>query len=68
MTITILKAVLVIVILAVMVLVLLGINHFFSGNFDAGSEDADALRHDVEEKKDVLTPENVFHEFIRSKD
>lgn len=67
MTVTILKSVIIIVILAIMILVLLGINHFFSGNFSVGSEDADSLRKDVEEKEDVVTPGNLFGEFVRRK-
>lgn len=64
MTITILKAVLVIVILAVMILVLLSINHLFSGNFDARESDAERLREDVTESDDVITGQNVFHELV----
>lgn len=65
MTIPILKALLVIVILAVMVLILLGINHIFSGNFDVAREDEESLRRDLEEKEDVITEKSVFSELLR---
>ena len=65
MTITILKAVSVIVILAVMILVLLSINHLFSGNFDAAEEDAEHLREDIREDDKVITGHSVFHELVK---
>lgn len=65
MTITILKAVLVIVILGVMVLMLLGINHIFSGSFDAKSEDADELRRDLEDNVDVISQQNLLSELVK---
>lgn len=65
MTISVLKAVFIIVILAAMVILLLGINHIFSGNFNARTEDADRLRRDLEEKEDVITEDNVFESLVR---
>lgn len=66
MTISIIKAILIIVILAVMVMVLLGINHLFAGNFRADRDDAEQLREDVETKNDVITDNNVFHELVNA--
>lgn len=65
MTITILKAVLVIILLGVMILVLLAINHFFSGNFDARESDTDKLREDVRESEDVITGESAFRDLVK---
>ena len=64
MTISVIKAILIIFILAVMVVLLLGINHLFAGNFRADRDDADKLREDVETKDDVITDNNVFHELV----
>lgn len=65
MTITILKAVLVIVIMAVMVLILLAINHIFSGNFDSSQSAADRLREDLEESEEVISGESAFRDLVK---
>lgn len=65
MTITVIKAVLVIVIMAVMILLLLAINHIFSGNFNSSQSDTDRLREDVSESEEVITGESAFREFVR---
>lgn len=65
MTISILKAVLVLVTLAVMILVLIGINHLFSGNFDLSQSDIDDMRHDLNDKEDVITENSVFNELVK---
>lgn len=67
MAIPILKALLVIVILGVMILVLLGINHLFSGNFTVDEADVDDLRNDVMESDNVITDHNVFTELVKIK-
>lgn len=67
MTIPILKALLVVVILGVMILVLLGINHLFSGNFTVDEADVDNLRNDVMESDDVITDHNVFTDLVKIK-
>lgn len=64
MTISILKSLLVIVTLVVMILVLLGIRHLFTGNSDMAESEIDDMRHDVEEKKDVITEHSVFGELV----
>ena len=66
MTISILKAVLIIVILGVMVLILLGINHLFSGSFDTREQDAEELRNDVRESPEVISRQSVFHGFVEN--
>lgn len=60
-----LQVVAVIVILGVMVLILLGISHIFSGSFNTDQNDEAALRQDLEDKPDVITEENVFHQLLR---
>lgn len=66
MAISIIKAILIIVIMAMMALLLLGINHIFSGSFKADKDDADRLRSDVETKDDVITDDNIFHDLVKS--
>lgn len=68
MTITILKAVLVIVILCVMILLLLGISHLTSGSFDSAEDDIDDLRHDLDSRDDVITDPSVFRELVKAGD
>lgn len=65
MAMSILQVVAVIVILGVMVLILLGISHIFSGSFNTDQSDEAALRQDLEDKPDVITEENVFHQLLR---
>ena len=65
MVISVFKAVLIIVILGVMVLILLGINHLFAGNFDADEDDAAELRKDLDERKDVISDQSVFHDLVK---
>lgn len=64
MVISVVKAVLVIVIMVAMVLILLGINHLFSGNFATREQDAERMRHDVDHKEDVITDDSVFHNLV----
>lgn len=65
MIISILKFILVVVILAMMVLILLGINHLFAGNFTANRKDTEQLRRDVENSENVITRNNIFHTLVR---
>lgn len=67
MVIPILKALLVIVILGVMILVLLGINHIFSGNFHVEESDIDDLRADLRETDDVISDHGAFTELVKVK-
>lgn len=62
---TLLKIVLVTVILAVMVLILLGIGHLFSGDFSATEDDTKSLRKDVDTRRDVITDESAFSSLVR---
>lgn len=48
-----------------MVVMLLSIDHIFSGSFNAGKEDGDRMRKDVNESEEVLTDDNVFGGFTR---
>lgn len=65
MTITLLKAVSVIIILAIMILILLSVNHLASKDFDASDADLDRMREDLEETDDVITDESVFRELVK---
>ena len=67
MTITILKALLVTVILAVMIIVLITINHFFAGGFNSDTNGIDELCQDVLENEDVITDNSAFREFVKVK-
>ena len=64
MAISILQAVLVIVTLGVMILVLLGIHHFFSGSFESEDTDIEELRQDVDESDEVISDRNVFSDLV----
>lgn len=66
MVISILKVVLVIVTLAGMILLLIGMNHFFSGNFDITDSEIDDMRRDVEGSDDVITERSVFRELVEA--
>ncbi len=65
MTITILKTVLVIVILAVMILALLAMNHYLSGNFDMSESDADRFRGDVRDSDQVISDDSIFSNLVK---
>ena len=67
MVIPILKVLLVIVILSVMILVLLGINHFLSGNFSVNDSDVDKLRSDVRKRDEVISNNSIFTELVKVK-
>lgn len=59
-----LQTVFVVMILVAMVLLLLGINQLFSGNFDSRKEDIVELREDVEKRKDVITTKSIFSSLV----
>ena len=65
MTITILKAVLVIVIMAVMGLLLLSIHQNFFGNLLSSEATADRLREDLDESEEVISSESVFRDLVK---
>ena len=58
------KTLLIIVILSVMVIILLGIGHFFSDQFHTGMDDTDELRRDIAENDDVIGEKSVFHDLV----
>lgn len=62
--IVIIKAMLVLIILVAMVMILMGINHLFADNTMAEEEEVAKLRTAVEEKEDVITPQNIFRRFL----
>lgn len=66
MVISILKVVLVIVTLAGMILLLIGMNHFFSGSFDITDSEIDDMRRDVDGSEDVITERSVFRELVEA--
>ncbi len=67
-TITILKILAVILILAAMIVILLGINHLFSGNFNSTPEDSKKLKEEIRHEDTVISDRNVFHNFIAAMD
>jgi hypothetical protein len=68
MVISVIKIFLVIVILAAMVMILLGMNCLLRGDFSTIEEDEMRMRSDLENNRDVITKDSVFHEFVRSKE
>ncbi len=64
MTITVIKTLLIILILVVMVILLLSMDHLFNGKFHADKEDADELRHDIDNSSDVITNQNLLSELV----
>lgn len=67
MAIPILKALLVVVILGVMILLLLGINHIFSGSFSIEDTEVDNLRQELEETNEVISNNGAFTELVEVK-
>lgn len=67
MVISVIKAFLVIVIIAAMVMILLGMNCLLRGDFTTIEEDEMRMRTDLENSRDVITKDSVFHGFVRSK-
>ena len=64
---TVIQTIAVLVILAVMVMILLGIGHIFSGDFQTVEEDMDKLRHDVDRRQDVITNRSMFSSLVEGK-
>lgn len=64
MTITILKAVAVIIILAVMIVILLSVNHLLRGDFDSKQADVDRMREELNDSEDVISDHSVFKELV----
>ncbi len=50
--------------LLAMVVILLGIGHLSSGQFDTDSSDIAKLRDDVDNREDVISKGSSFHEFL----
>lgn len=59
-----LKIILVVVVLLAMVLLLLGIGHLFSGNFNTNHQEIEGLRRDIKDRDEVITRNNSFHDFL----
>lgn len=62
--IAILKFILVLIILVAMIIILLGINHLFSGNFSSSEKETSDFRREVREGDDVMSSHNLFHQFL----
>lgn len=60
-----LKVILVMVILAAMIILLLGLDHVFTGKFDSDSSDATRLRDEVEKHQEVISDNSVFDPLVR---
>ncbi len=60
-----LKGAAVVLIIVGMIVILLGINHYGpAGRQTLDDRDTDKLRHDVENKQEVITRHNLFHQFL----
>lgn len=62
------QTIFVILLLVVMVMLLLGVSHLFSGNFNTKHEDLTQLRQDVEDKDEVISDQSVFHGLVAGKE
>lgn len=62
--ITFLKFILVLVILVAMIVILLGINQLFSGNFSSSEKETSDFRREVREKDEVMSSQNLFRRFL----
>lgn len=60
------QSVIVIMILGAVVILLLGINHLFSGNFDVRKDDVEELRRDVKDSDHVISKKSSFHILVAS--
>ena len=60
----ILKIILVVILMFAMVMLLLGIGHFSSGQFDTDGTDIAKLKEEVDSKEEVISKRSVFHEFL----
>lgn len=65
MAIPIIKAVLVIIMLGLMIIILLGIHHFFSGSFETDNSEIDDMRVDIRESDEVITGHSVFSDLVK---
>lgn len=65
MTLSILKIVLVLVLLAGMIILLVTVNHFFAGGFDSDNNDIDELRRNIKDKDEVISDQNVFRNLVK---
>lgn len=60
-----LKGAAVVLIIVGMIVILLGINHYGpAGRRALDDRDTDKLRHDVENREEVITRHNLFHQFL----
>lgn len=60
------QSVIVIMILGAIVMLLLGINHLLSGNFDVRKDDVEELRKDIENSDHVISQKSSFHILVAS--
>lgn len=58
---------LVVISLVVISMLLLGINHLFSGAFSSDQEDISKLKEEVKQKPNVISEKNIFHGLVSSK-
>ncbi|WP_438590625.1 hypothetical protein [Duncaniella muris] len=65
MIIPIIKALAVVLILAVMILILVSVNHYIGGSFNSQQSDVDELRDDLGTYKGVITDKNVLSELVK---
>lgn len=64
--ISIFKVMAVVAMLGAMVVLLVGIRHISSD--DVAPDDTDALRHDIDDKENVISQHSLFHEFLTPDD
>ncbi len=58
------QTIIVVMILGAVVILLLGINHLLSGNFDARQDDMDQLRKELEDSDRVISSKSSFHMLV----
>lgn len=58
------KILLMVILLGAMIFILLGIGHLFHHDDMNTLEETDLLKHDVEEKENVISEKSVFYNFL----
>lgn len=63
----IIQTVIAIVMMVIMVLMMLGVNRLFGADRHTDEKkSADRLRHDLKDSPNVISDDNIFHEFLTS--
>lgn len=64
MAISVLKIILVLIILSAMIIILLTVDHFLGHAFESNNDDVEELRHDIKERKNIITDKSTFRHLV----